>query len=128
MHVAKRVPDVPCSESAKLPKLGAFARFGPRHVGREFRAVVVGRALGDHSWLLRPVISRIVAAAARTSARVSTVSRDPAACPEFKAWAIWLRLLPTLLSAAVARARASALMGALRLARGPGVPNTTARI
>jgi hypothetical protein len=112
----------------KKHSFGEFSIFAGRHVLGELHPVIVGRALGNHVRSLRPTIFRIAAAAARVSASAAKHScAVTAAPPAFMVCAIWLRLLPTLFSAAVARPSASAFTGGLRLARGPGAPNPLAR-
>src|SRR5580704_15925652 len=127
MDAAKRFLDVVEGEAAELPKLGAFAFLARDHVMGKFAAAVMRGPLRDHGRSLRPTISKMRAMAARVSLRASTLSRAPAACPAFKVRAIWFRLLPTLLSSAVARASAAMSTGGRRFARGPGVPSAQAR-
>src|ERR1039457_3068087 len=128
-HVAESVLDIGRLEAAKLPGFGAFSILAVFHVLGELRPVIVGRPFGNHDLSLRPTISRMAAAAERASASAAkhscNVLENP---PALRPWAIWLSKLPALLRAAVARPRASALTGGLRLARGPGGPSTAARM
>src|ERR1035437_9633989 len=103
-HVAEGVFYVGRLEAAKLPGFGAFSVLALLHVVGELRPVAVCVPFSDHGRSLRPTICRMAAAAARVSASAAKHScAVRAAPPAFQACAIWLRLLPTLLSAAVAR-------------------------
>ena len=115
LHVAEGVLDIGRFEAAKLPQ----ARRVPRPCWSPYSAASFTPLL----WVVpleimagpcAPRSPGCAAAAARVSASAAKHSCAVSGPPAFRTWAIWLRLLPTLFNAAVARPSASALTGGLR--------------